>query len=90
MLSSHRIWGENQSLLYQSAIARVIDLLRDHPQVGRQRDDLLLGCRSIQVEQHVIYYQIRADAIAVLRILHRRQDASGRIGSPRSSTSDEP
>jgi toxin ParE1/3/4 len=85
LLSSRRVWGENQSLVYQSAIARVIDLLGDHPQVGRPRDDLLSGCRSIQVEQHVIYYQPRASEIAILRILHHRQDASTLVGDPRLS-----
>jgi hypothetical protein len=40
------------------------------------RDDRFPGCRSLQVEQHVIYFcQPDPDEIEVIRILHQRQDA---------------
>jgi toxin ParE1/3/4 len=83
VLHSERTWGEEQSITYAAAIARALVLLRDHPQVGRQRDDLFPGCRGVQVEQHVIYYhQPRTTEIEVLRILHVRQDASASIKEP--------
>jgi toxin ParE1/3/4 len=86
ILSSQRTWGDEQSVAYRSAIAQAIDALRDHPQIGRQRFDLFVGCRSVRVQQHVIYYhQPRANAITIVRILHRRQDASTLIGNPRLS-----
>lgn len=44
--------------------------------MGRGRDDLRPGYRSLRVEQHVIYYQIEDKTIRVNRILHDRQDAA--------------
>jgi toxin ParE1/3/4 len=70
------MWGYEQSVIYASAITQTFAVLRDHPRLGRQRDDLFSGCRSVQVEQHVIYYhQPLAAVIQVLRVLHHRQDA---------------
>ena len=58
-------------------------MLRDHPRIGRLRDDLFPGCRSVQVEQHVIYYDLPDDTtIFVRRILHARRDASAALRDP--------
>jgi toxin ParE1/3/4 len=86
ILHTERTWGEEQSIAYASAIARALDLLRDHPQFGRQREDLFSSCRSVQVEPHVIYYhQPQAAEVEVLRILHTRQDASTKVEDPHAS-----
>jgi toxin ParE1/3/4 len=85
LLYTERTWGETQSATYQTSIAQALSALRDHPLVGRPRDDLFPGCRSIQAEQYVIYFhQPRAQEIDLLRILHRRQDASAAVQEPRS------
>jgi toxin ParE1/3/4 len=86
LLHTERTWGAEQTAAYDSAITRTLDLLRVHPQLGRPRDDLFSGSRSVQVEQHVIYYHHpQAAVIEVLRVLHRRQDASTLVGDPRLS-----
>ena len=60
-------------------------MLRDHPFAGRSRDDLYAGCRSLQVDRHVIYYDRPDDAtIVVRRILHNRQDESAAVEEPPS------
>jgi toxin ParE1/3/4 len=56
LLYTERTWGEKQSATYQASIAQALSALRDHPLVGRPRDDLFPGCRSIQAEQHIIYF----------------------------------
>jgi toxin ParE1/3/4 len=85
LLYTQRTWGDDQSAIYQAAIAQALSALSDHPRIGRSRDDLFPACRSIQVEQHVVYFhQPRADEIEVLRILHHRQDASGAVQEPPS------
>ena len=84
-LFTWRTWGEEQAEIYEAAIARTLESLREHPQAARSRDDLFPGCRSIQAEQHVIYFhQPRAGEIEVLRILHHRQDASTAVQEPPS------
>ena len=85
LLYTERTWGEKQSATYQALIAQALSALRDHPQASRPRDDLFSGCRSIQAEQHIIYFhQPRAAEIEVLRILHHRQDASAGVKEPPS------
>lgn len=48
--------------------------LTEYPEIGRPRDDLLPLMRSLVVEQHVVFYQVREKQISVVRILHSRQD----------------
>ena len=83
LLYTRRTWGKGQQAIYRAAIYRMLDMLSQHPQAGRPRDDLFPGCRGIRVEQHVIYYhQPDASTIVVRRILHTRQDASAEVTDP--------
>jgi toxin ParE1/3/4 len=76
-------WGERQQLSYEDAILRVLDMLARHPRAGRARDDLFPGCRDISVKQHVIFYhQLETNEIEIVRVLHRRQDASSAVTPP--------
>ena len=65
-----------------SAALRVVDslerkcqLLAQFPQMGHARDDLLPGLRSFSTVAHyVIFYQLIADGIKILRVLHGARD----------------
>ena len=78
-----RQWGAEQALTYEAAIDRALETLRDHPRMGRARDDLRPGLFSFPAEHHVIYYRIKAGAIEVVRILHERADAARHLGPRR-------
>jgi toxin ParE1/3/4 len=83
LLYSERNWGFDQRETYAVAITQALDLLRDHPKLGRQHEGLFPGCRSVRVEQHVLYYhQPRSNLIEIVRVLHGRQDPTGNVGSP--------
>jgi toxin ParE1/3/4 len=85
LLYTRRTWGTKQQATYEAMMTQALEMLSEHSQAGRPRDDLFPGCRSVQVEQHVIYYhQPRAGEIVVRRILHHRQDASTEIEEPPS------
>lgn len=85
LLHTERSWGVEQSGTYANVIAQAFTLLSNHPQLGRQRDDLFPGCRGVRVEQHVIYYhQPRPHDIEIIRILHGRQDPTGNVEGPAS------
>jgi toxin ParE1/3/4 len=89
-LHTEHTWGQERSFIYTSAITQTVGMLRDHPQLGRQRDDIFPGCRSVQVGQHIVYYhQPQADRISVVRVLHQRQNASTRVREPDPLGSDE-
>ena len=75
LLSTLREWGEDQEALYAAELDRAFVALRNHPQLGRPRDDLRPGYRAYLVEQHVIYYRLTHTEIIVLRILHGRTNA---------------
>jgi toxin ParE1/3/4 len=51
------------------------DRLIDEPMLGRPRDELLAGMRSLPVRPHVVFYQISKRTIEVVRVLHQRMDA---------------
>jgi toxin ParE1/3/4 len=57
-----------------------METLRDHPRMGRERDDPRPGLLSLPVEHHVLYYRLRRDVIEVVRILHERADAARQLG----------
>ncbi|MGI8475613.1 MAG: type II toxin-antitoxin system RelE/ParE family toxin [Thermomicrobiales bacterium] len=77
LFHTRRTWGEERRAAYRASIFSAFDHLRDHPHIGLRRDDLLPGCRSLPVEQHVIYYHLSetsSDELEVLRVLHARQN----------------
>src|SRR5688500_7444608 len=85
LMNTQRTWGTKQQATYETVMIQALEMLSQHPETGRHRDDLFPGCRSFQAEQHVIYYhQPGATEIEVLRILHHRQDASTGVKEPPS------
>lgn len=51
-------------------------MLAEVPELGRTRDELMPGIRSISVDPHLIFYRISKQAIEILRVLHQREDVS--------------
>ncbi len=85
LLYTLRAWGAREQAIYEAANVQALATLSQYPLAGRARDDRFPGCRSTQVEQHVIYFhQPRAAEIEVLRILHHRQDAGAVVQEPSS------
>ena len=69
-----REWGRVRVDAYQAAITSGFERLRDHPAIGKARDDLETGLCAWPVEHHVIYYRVSPGAIEIGRILHERAD----------------
>jgi toxin ParE1/3/4 len=57
-----------------AAIDHRCELLGQLPQMGRLRDDLMPGLRSIVIERYVLFYRSSPSAVEVLRILHGSRD----------------
>ncbi len=49
-------------------------MVADQPRMGRVRDDLASGVRSIVVGRYVIFYRHSDDEIIVIRIIHGSRD----------------
>lgn len=68
------VWGEVQRARYESYLDRMFNLLLDFPDLGKNRlgGDIL----SYRAREHVIYYRVSAVSIQVIRVLHKKQDAT--------------
>ena len=45
-------------------------LIRENPLIGVDREDLGPSVRSRLVERHIIYYQVQADGVHIVRVMH--------------------
>lgn len=52
-------------------------LLAQFPNMGRERNDLLLYLRSFPIGKYIVFYQPIADGIEVLRVQHSARDLRG-------------
>jgi toxin ParE1/3/4 len=67
-------WGEKQADKYLAELAAGIARLRDNPRLGKERDDLRPGYRSLRVNAHMVYYVLTPSTIRIVRVLHARMD----------------
>lgn len=69
-----RQWGQTQSESYLENIKGQLWALTEHPLIGIDRSELLLGIRSLPIESHTLFYRVTSDTIEIIRVLHCRQD----------------
>ena len=69
---------EERSPQAAERLATAIDdrctLLSQLPLMGRPREELGPGLRSVVIERYVLFYRVTATAVEVLRILHGARD----------------
>lgn len=67
-------WGALQAEAYLTQLEEKLWLLTEQPAMGKQRNDLFQGLRSLAVNKHLVYYRQESSHIQIARILHERQD----------------
>jgi len=67
---SYRKWDIKQANTYYDLLVKAIDGLAGNPEIGRKRDDVKVGIRSIQVKKHTIYYKVTSQTIVIIRVIH--------------------
>jgi len=67
-------WGLPQALVYTDLIEATCADLAQAPQRSQDCAAIRVGYRRRTVEQHVIYFRLMSDGIAIIRILHQRMD----------------
>ncbi len=72
-------WGEDQARIYLGKIYAACEHIGMFPEMGRRRDDIYRGLRATTMESHVIFYEIHADHVLVVRVLHQRMDARSEL-----------
>jgi toxin ParE1/3/4 len=71
---SFETWNEEQATKYLRGLNAKITILKRNPNLGRPRDGLRPGYRSLAVGRHVVYYTIGESVIRIVRVLHGRMD----------------
>lgn len=73
-------WGEQQAEKYLDALEAGMAQLTRMPNIGKARDAVRPGYRSLQVGRHVIFYRTLKGAIDIVRVLHDRMDPDVQLG----------
>lgn len=61
------------------AITDTFPQLGKHPQLGRPRDDLGRGLRSITTGSYVVIYRVEKSNVRILHVVHGRRDVRAAI-----------
>lgn len=69
-------WDADQADGYNRELQHAIERAAAHPHIGRSCEDIRPGYFKIAVGSHVAFYQVTADAIIIVRILHQRMDVN--------------
>jgi toxin ParE1/3/4 len=48
--------------------------LIDHPRIGRKREEIKPGLRSVTEGDYVLLYRIAEDEVVISRVIHGKQD----------------
>ena len=72
-------WGEQQADRYLDELEAGIAKLQNHPRLGRARDEIRQGYRSLAINQHVVFYTVEGDVIRIIRVLHARMDPESHL-----------
>jgi len=68
---------ERQHRYRQSIVESITDhfvQLSQHPHLGRRRDDLRAGLRSVTVDNYIIIYRVEGSNVRILHVVHGRRD----------------
>ena len=72
---------ENYGLIratdYMTGLSGAIEMLCDHPMLGRRADELAMDLRRLEYQTHIVFYQLNRECIHIVRILHDRMDVDG-------------
>jgi toxin ParE1/3/4 len=55
-------------------LTEVLDSLAEHPEMGKRRDDLREGLRSISFNPYLVFYKVKDDEVEIVRIIHGARD----------------
>ena len=67
-------WGAAQMESYLHGLRDRLNWLAENPEAGRVRNEVREGYRSFREGQHIVFYVIQADAIAIIGIPHQAMD----------------
>ena len=66
--------NEFKATEYLMQLDERIKALGEKPEIGKSRENIRRGYRSIRVNSHVVYYHLQVQKIDIVRVLHKRMD----------------
>jgi len=67
-------FGVSQAVDYLRGLDELFDSLCEQPHLGRPRNEVRHGVRSITYVSHVVFYRIIGRRIWIVRVLHASRD----------------
>ena len=67
-------FGLDQAVSYVSSFDEQFAYLAGCPKIGRERNEIKKGLRSIPKENHILFYRIIKNTVRIVRILHGSRD----------------
>ena len=71
---TEREFGFNQAIESLSGFDGLFGKLGNSPELGKEREEIRKGLRSLLKEKHVVFYRILGNRIRIVRILHGSRD----------------
>jgi toxin ParE1/3/4 len=69
------LFGTGQAAEYAKRLQSSFEMLAEHPDSGREREDVAPGVRTWPMEAHVIVYRRDPDGgVRILRVRHGREN----------------
>jgi toxin ParE1/3/4 len=67
-------FGSSQAVKYLNGFEELFVKLCSNPEIGRKRNEIRKGLRSISKESHIVFYRIMEGRIRIVRVLHASRD----------------
>jgi toxin ParE1/3/4 len=72
-------WGDRQMARYVDNLHERFVGLAKHPEMGRRRDEIGRGYRSIVHGSHIVFYRLEDRNLVIVRVLHGRMNPERHI-----------
>ena len=67
-------WSPVMADEHERGLSRACERLLRAPQLGRPREELIAGLRSITEDPHVVFYRVSGRTLEIVRVLHQHED----------------
>jgi toxin ParE1/3/4 len=67
-------YGFDQAVKYLGELEEVFIQLIQNPKLGKKREEVKRGLRSISKGEHTIFSRVMSDRIRIVRVLHGSRD----------------
>jgi len=71
---SAQTFGYVQAAEYMLSLEACLLRLVDNPALGRERNEIRAGLRSVALASHVVFYRVDDTSVRVVRVLHGSRD----------------